>query len=595
MAEPFDLAVIGAGPAGGAAALEAVARGLSVVLIDEQQAAGGQVWRASSPSILEAPATPEGRAGDALRQALAAAGGGALGGPGGPGSSPGQRDEEGETAPPHRPGPRAGASTAEEERSQAAPGTGGSEDQAPKERWNAADTIPPARQHRIAPDPLGSARSPLKHLTGAFAGRGSPPQAGAMRPPSGRARSSGQVSSIGLTHWTGHRVWSVLRDDDLWVLRTSHAGGLGQVEARALVLATGALERTVPVPGWTLPGVIGLAATTALLKEHWVLPGRRVVVAGCGPLLPYVAQAVLRGGGQVAAVADLNGLADWARAAGPVFSRPDLALRGAGWVARLLGAGVPVLRRTGVRAVEGSEAVEAVRLGPVGPDWAPIPGPERVIEADALCLGHGLRPATEATRMLGARHVWDPPEGGWRPEVDTVGRTSVPFLYATGDGAGIQGAAAAPLRGQAAAVAVAEDLGRAGAGGPAPSAIQRAARFGRAMTALTVPRPGLLAQITPETVVCRCEGLTRARIEAEIAGGATRPGALKSGTRAGMGPCGGRYCADVTEMLAAALTGRPRAEIGQGSGRPPLRPLPLAPVAEGFDYADLPMPAPAPL
>ncbi|MEO0999779.1 MAG: (2Fe-2S)-binding protein, partial [Pseudomonadota bacterium] len=208
-------------------------------------------------------------------------------------------------------------------------------------------------------------------------------------------------------------------------------------------------------------------------------------------------------------------------------------------------------------------------------------------------MGHGLMPATEATRMLGARQLWDPAEGGWRPEVDVAGRTSCPGLYAAGDGAGIQGAAAAPLRGIAAARAAAADLGRAG-GGP-PPALARAARFGRAMTALTVPRPGLLAQITEETILCRCESLTRAEVAAEIGSGGASPGALKSGTRAGMGPCGGRYCADLTQMLTAALTGRTRADIGQGSGRPPLRPLPLADIADGFDYADLPIPAPAPL
>jgi len=203
-------------------------------------------------------------------------------------------------------------------------------------------------------------------------------------------------------------------------------------------------------------------------------------------------------------------------------------------------------------------------------------------------------PASEASRMLGASHVFDPGQGGWRPETDGLGRTSVPFLYAAGDGAGVQGAAAAPLRGLASARAAAEDLGRAGSA-PAPSGLARAARFGLAMTRLSQPGRGLLEHAGPDTVICRCESITRAEAETELSDGAASPAALKSGTRLGMGPCGGRFCSDAAARLACARLGATRTALGPPSARPPILPVPISALAEGFDYDELPMPQPAPL
>ncbi len=108
-------------------------------------------------------------------------------------------------------------------------------------------------------------------------------------------------------------------------------------------MATGAHERVVPFPGWTLPGVIGLAAATVMLKSHGVAPGSRVVVAGCGPLLLAVAAGLAKAGVAIEAVADLSPRAAWMRALPSLAGRPTLAMRGAGWLARTLLAGVPLL------------------------------------------------------------------------------------------------------------------------------------------------------------------------------------------------------------------------------------------------------------
>ncbi len=149
----------------------------------------------------------------------------------------------------------------------------------------------------------------------------------------------------------GRRVWLVERGF------TVSALGPDQPEtftAPALIVATGAQERHVPIPGWTVPGVIGLAAATLLLKSQRVLPGRRVVVAGTGPLLLLVAAEIVRGGGRVAAVIDANRMHDWTVHRRAMLSRPALAVRGAAWMAVLLRAGVPILSGHAVRGIEGT-------------------------------------------------------------------------------------------------------------------------------------------------------------------------------------------------------------------------------------------------
>ena len=470
----FDVIVLGAGPSGGAAALEAASLGLRVLLLDENPAAGGQVWRAPAPELTVTPPP----AGDEMRQALACS------------------DVD----------------------------------------------VRPLR-----------------------------------------------------------RVWSVERHDAGFRVFSDGPGGTERHDAHALIVAAGARERIVPVEGWTLPGVIGLAGATVLLKSQKMLPGRRVVVAGAGPLLALTAILILEGGGEVAAVVDSNGAGAWLSRTPAMMSRPGLAARGAGWLARLAAAGAPILTRSRVMRVLGASAAEGVAVarldasGRVRSDAG-----ERIIACDAVCLGDGLAPSTEITRLLGCAHAYRPDDGGWTVEADPCGRTDVPGLYVCGDGAGIRGVDAAPLRGRAAARAVAADRRPQDADlrrrlDAAARGAGKAGRFGRAMSALTAPRPQAYADIDPATVVCRCEGVTRARIDAAMTGGALSLNQIKSETRCGMGPCGARFCSDATAALLAAHLGQDMGDIPLSAARPPLRPVALASLAADFDYDALPIPAPAPL
>jgi pyruvate/2-oxoglutarate dehydrogenase complex dihydrolipoamide dehydrogenase (E3) component len=465
---PFDVIVLGAGPAGASAAITAAEAGRRVAVVDEQAAAGGQVWRAPTGGF--------GGKGDADQQA--------------------------------------------------------------------GDGL----RRRLATSPA--------------------------------------------TCLLGHRVWSAVQMEAGYRIDTLSANGPVALEAPALVVATGAHERVVPFPGWTTPGVIGLAAATVLLKSHGVVPGRRLVVAGCGPLLAVVAAGLVRAGAQVAAVVDIAPRVAWLARLPAILSRPRLAGRGLAWTFAVARAGLPVLSGHDVRRVEGGEAVVRVIVGPVDQGGAPTEGPERVFEADCLVVGHGLTTACEVTRLLRADHQFDRLRGGWVPVVDDTFQTSLPGLYAIGDGAGIRGQAAASLSGEALGWHLA---GRTAEAGAAWARLAAAVPFSDAMAGLMAQRPAQVRAIVPEAIVCRCEDVTRAEIDAAVDMGARQIDQLKHFTRCGMGPCQGRSCADTVQELMAARLNVTREVIGQWTGRPPLRPVPLGEVIGAFSYDDIPIPEPAPL
>lgn len=406
------------------------------------------------------------------------------------------------------------------------------------------------------------------------------------------ARQRAALAQSGAVLATGHRVWLVTEGFGIDALGPD---GPVRWQADRLIAATGTHERVVPFPGWTLPGVLGLAATTILMKSQRMAPGRRVLVAGCGPLLAYVAAGLGKIGAQVVGVADLAGPSDWARALPRMLSRPDLMARGAAWVAQLAARRVPYHARSHVLRAE------AVPGGGLRVTLADSHGRSHTVETDALAVGHGLVPGTELTRLLRAAHDWRPDLGGWVARRDADFQTSVPGLYLAGDGGGVRGAAAAWHQGRVAGLAAVRSLGIGDAATLSDRitletrTLRAAERFGRAMAAMMAPRPALYAAIAPETVICRCEDVTRAEIEAAIDAGAAEVNQLKQWTRCGMGPCQGRMCGEAAAEILAARRAVPRSEAGIWTGRAPLRPVALADLAGDFDYADIPIPKPAPL
>ena len=382
------------------------------------------------------------------------------------------------------------------------------------------------------------------------------------------------------------RVWLVERG---FVIHAIGSEGPERITSDRLIVATGTSERVVPFPGWTTPGVIGLAAATILLKADATLPGPRTVIAGRGPLLTAVAAGILDLGGDVVAVLDQARRSRWIKALPKMASRPDLLKRGIGWWMRLVRARVPLRHDADIVDVtkDQNELLVSTTTG-------------ETFACDAVAVGHGLTPSTEITRLLGARHRYVPELGGWVAEQDAFGRTTADGLFVAGDGAGVRGAAAAALAGKLAGLTVAFDLNRLDQAAFETEAkslqgsLARASRFGGAMAEMMAPRVENVDALSPETIVCRCEDIMAAEIETAILGGAVTIDQLKAWTRAGMGPCQGRICGETVASLLAKHVGD-REQVGMWTGRAPLRPVPVDEMIGDVAYEDIPIPKAAPL
>lgn len=249
------------------------------------------------------------------------------------------------------------------------------------------------------------------------------------------------------------------------------------LEPDALVLAAGAHDRVLPFPGWDLPGVYTAGAAQALAKGERVAVGDRVVVAGTGPFLLPVATSLLEAGSRVLEVLEagrpgaLTG--GWLRR--PWELGPQLGKSGEllSYAAALGRHRVPYRLGRAVVEARGDGRVEEIVTARVRADWSVVPGSERVIAVDAVCVGHGFTPRLElpvaagcALRPLSAgtpagSHAGSPSEVF--VDVDDDQRTSRPGVYAAGEITGIAGAPASRAEG-----AVAGWIAAGGPRNPAP-------------------------------------------------------------------------------------------------------------------------------
>lgn len=366
----------------------------------------------------------------------------------------------------------------------------------------------------------------------------------------------------------GATLWAIQEDG---VVSWSEEGRAQQALASVLLLAPGATERALPIPGWTLPGVMGVGAAQILMKTAGLLPEGAVWLAGQGPLLWLYAAQLLDKGVRPAGILDLSppGIPWRALPHLPMALRaPGYLAQGMGWMWRIRRAGIPVIRAREVAALgEG-------RLTGISVDGREFP-------ADLLLLHDGVVPNTQITRALpGCNHVWDRAQACFRPVLDAWGNTSLEGLLVAGDGGGIGGARAAAYSGRIAALEAARWLGALTADQrdalAGPLIHRRAAEFApRALLDAMYP-PLPLARVADSTVVCRCEEITAGRVRAAVALGAQGPNQVKAFLRAGMGACQGRVCGPAVHALMAEARG-----VEPGALEPLRTRFPTKPVTVG--------------
>ena len=315
-----------------------------------------------------------------------------------------------------------------------------------------------------------------------------------------------------------------------------------RVRFERLVLATGARELFLPFPGWTLPGVVGAGGAQALLKAGARFDGRRVVVAGSGPLLLAVAAALRRNGARVVGVAEQASLARLAAFGASLWRAPRKLFEGVGYGAAL--AAVPYRTGAWVQEARGKGAVDGVRVTDGRREWH--------WACDVLACGFGLVPSLELPRLLGCA------TSAGAVLVDAAQQTSVGGVFAAGEIVGIGGAS------QALATGAVAGLAAAGRAVPERLAARRVAEAGfaaRLVRAFAL-RPELRDLARPETLVCRCEDVSVGRLAAMAS---AREAKLH--TRAGMGACQGRVCGPALAVLRG---------FAPDTVRPPLVPVPAA-------------------
>lgn len=379
--------------------------------------------------------------------------------------------------------------------------------------------------------------------------------------------------------WLGGRgVWQVTPELQVYV---SDGTRVQRVTARRLIVATGAMERPMPIPGWTLPGVMTAGAGQILLKGSRLIPEGDVWMAGSGPLLLLLAAQWVRAGVSIRGVLDTtpfsNAAGAFPHALGALAAWSELR-RGLTWRREIRQAGVPWIRVDGRIAAEGRERLERIV-------WTKG---DRVQEAPAtaLFLHQGVVPNARVVQSLGAEMRWDTLQRSYAPVVDEWGCTSLTGVYVAGDCGGIVGAGAAEVQGKIAALHALHALGRIDSMARDHHAVslrrelRRHLRMRSFLDAAFTPAKRFLVPMEDETVVCRCEGVTSGTIKQALNDGAPNVNDVKLATRCAMGPCQGRQCSDTLQEIVAAHRATLPSAASSLLVRSPIEPMTLGELAQ---------------
>lgn len=395
-----------------------------------------------------------------------------------------------------------------------------------------------------------------------------------------------QLRRSGVEVLTSTLVWSIFQDH---TLALTDGTAVWQCPYAKLILATGAGELPVALPGWTLPGVLTGGGAQSLATGQGVLVGRRILLAGVGPFQLRVAAQLIGAGAGIVAILDAANTWSTARSAARALAHWKQVRQALDYFAIVRRAGVRIFRGHLPTRIFGDGRVERVVASRVDDEWRPLPGTEVGFDVDAVCLTFGFVPSVELARLAGCRLDYRPDAGGWFVWHDANQATSVPDVLVAGEAGGVEGAAVALEEGRLAGLEAARQLGFVEGRryrrrrGEIEQALTRARRPARILRDLTTIRPGLFELITDDTIVCRCEDVRAGDVFA--AAKRWEPGlrGVKLWTRAGMGMCQSRICGHLMSGLIARSKRIPIDSVPLDTPRPPVKPVPLAAMAAPRD------------
>lgn len=385
-----------------------------------------------------------------------------------------------------------------------------------------------------------------------------------------RAGADGPRVPAGADFRSGHAIWHVERGADGFTIHTDR----GELDARKLVVATGAYDRQLPFTGWTIPGVYTAGGAQALLKGHGVVVGGRVVVAGTGPFLLPVAAGLAEAGARVLGVFEAGSPLGFARHPAAVVRNPAKLTEGAQYLRVLRRHRIPFHTRKTVVAAHGDDRVRAVTVATLDQAWRVRSTQD--LDCDAVAVGYGFTPQLELPLQLGCDTHLDA-DGSLVATADDHQRASVPGVYLAGEVCGVGGAQLSVVEGQIAGT-------HAAGATPDVRLLRRRAAlraFAVAMHRTYAVQPGWQSWLADDTLVCRCEEVPVKEIRRSIVDlGATDPRAVKLLARPGMGLCQGRVCGYATACLVAGDRSVTAADLRGLATRPIAQPVTLGSLAD---------------
>ena len=387
-------------------------------------------------------------------------------------------------------------------------------------------------------------------------------------------------NSAPLDYLPQSRVWQAAENGDIFFSRN---GASQKLNAPNLVLCTGAMERPVPFPGWTLPGVMTCGGMSNLYKDSGLVPKEPLLIAGSGPFVWLVAEHLLALDAPITAILDTTPLAQVFPAMKEVpgaVKRLDFMMKGVRLIADVhLSArkkNVPIYRNVKEVQAQGQKKLERVS--------ARAGSKQLSFEVSTLLVSEGIIPNTSLLRQVGCAHTWNPVQRFWHPDVCAEGQTSLSSVYIAGDGGFVHGAKSAEYKGRITALHIAKEMRRLSKAEYDEQVVPVRTQLDRELfprpfiDRLYAPRKDLFS-LANETIICRCEGITAGRVRELVYDGLTDHNEIKAIIRCGMGPCQGRMCGSAVLELISEVSGLDPAKIRQHRLRPPIKPVSLQELA----------------
>jgi thioredoxin reductase len=379
-------------------------------------------------------------------------------------------------------------------------------------------------------------------------------------------------------------VWGVFEDN---LLALSDQNSTSLLPVNKVVLACGAYERPLAFPGWTLPGVMGAGATMRMVKTQGLLPGKRVLLAGLGPLQLPLASVLLDLGVEVVCIAEAANPFAKLGSLPPMLGHPNRLIEAMGYFSTIQKHKTKFLFHHAIIRAEGDEQVERATVAALDSKGNPLPGTEKSFDVDCVCLGYGFLPLFQLPLAFGCELKYNHDLRWFIPIHQENMETTRPGIFVAGDVTDMGGAPVAAAEGTVAGLTAAYQLGALKEAvyqqqmRPALAELHRLNRLAKSLQQIYAFPEGLAFLADDNTTICRCEEVTLGKLKAAINDGLDTLPQVKRLSRAGMGYCQGRICSVLVAPYINKMSGKPLNTILPFMVRPPIHPIPLEAIVSG--------------